>query len=252
MFDLRTNWTLDGWQTHLDEIYGEVNSSRGISQTFARVTEMATGISRGVRENDPIIRATFFPRFLAWLLGLSSQLGIRLEEAAFEAYPSVCPYCRETSDCVCKIRPVKPSRGVLGVDLFVPNASIPETLVEWVGMYFRIYGRINKESGSLKMLGHFMEELGEVSEIIRFWVVPDVKLAEWKVEITRDNINLQLRQELADLFAWFCGMAAELGVELDADMKQIYLENCPVCFSMPCDCDPNRVHTKLRLGSSRR
>lgn len=101
----------------------------------------------------------------------------------------------------------------------------------------------------MKMIGHFMEELGEVCEAIRFHLVSDDDLKAWKVELSRSEIETLLRQELSDLFAWFCGLTYHMGIELDAYMKEIYQAACPVCIGIQCTCSPYRVHRKLRLGA---
>ena len=252
-FSLRTNWTLHQWQHKLGTMFGNVNVQRSPLETFARVTEMATGISRGAREEDRDVLKKFVPRFLAWLLGLSSQLGIDLEEAVYNSYPGVCPYCRLPEGCTCKLQKQKRERlsSPDEIRLLQSNFPRPTDLLEWVGMFSKVYNQINKNTGTMKMVGHFMEELGEVCEIVRFHLAKDDNLAKWKVTLTREQIELLLRQELADLFAWYCGLAYALGVEIDADMKDIYQALCPECMKSVCECSADRVHTHLRLGAKR-
>lgn len=253
-FSLRTRWSLGDWQAHLGKVYGNVNSGRRPLETFAHVVEMATGISRGVTADSPEVRRKFFPRFLAWLLGLSTQLGVDLEQAVYDSYPGVCCYCREPEDCSCKVSsgPFDRLDDPDEIRALQEQHPMPGHLVDWVGMFGNIYGNFNAEAGSLKMLGHFFEELGEVCEATRFHLTSDDDLKNWKVELSRRDIDRLLRQELADIFAWLCGLSFGMGVELDADMKDIYQTGCPVCIRDECICEPNRVHSKLRLGSKSR
>jgi len=246
----RTNWSIAQWQERLRNMYGTVNDQRRPLETFARVTEMATGISRGVREEQKEIMKKFFPRFLAWLIGLSTQLGVDLEEAVWGSYPGVCTYCRQPEACTCKLRPKK-DRIVNRdeIEQFQTAHRKPDNLIDWVAMFSRIYKGINKETGRMKMIAHFMEELGEVCEAVRFHLVHDADLKTWKVELSRAEIETLLRQELSDLFAWFCGLTYQMGIELDAYMKEIYQATCPVCIGTHCTCSPYRVHSKLRLGA---
>jgi len=252
-WNLRSDMSLSWWQSHLDSFYGDVNSKRQVLETFARVTEMATGISRGVREENKEILEKFMPRFLAWILGLASQLNIDLEKAVWDNYPGVCPYCRKDINCSCKISKDYTNRLSDGdeVKKYQLVYQKPENLVEWVGMYSRIYGQINKNTGKMKMLSHFLEELGELSEIIRFNIVAEEDLVKWNVALSKSEIKQNLDQEISDLFSWFCGLADILGVEIDYFMKGNYGAVCPECASKPCDCDPYYVHKKLRLGSKK-
>lgn len=253
-FPLHSRLTLQGWQSHLQDLYGKVNSERRPLETLARVTEMATGISRGVRENNHEVERKFFPRFLSWLMGLCNQLDVGLEQAVYDSYPGVCAYCRSPADCTCKLSkvPQQRLRDAAEIKALQAKNSMPNHLREWVALFGRIYGTINKEATPMKMLSHFMEELGEVCEIVRFHLVTDAQLAEWKVGITRAEINTHLREELADLFAWFCGLSFELGIDVDSEMKDIYQAACPECLGSPCVCSPYRVHRKLRLGAKRK
>jgi NTP pyrophosphatase (non-canonical NTP hydrolase) len=246
----RTNWSIAQWQTHLTKMYGNVNDKRRPLETFARVTEMATGISRGVREEEKEIMKKFFPRFLAWLIGLSSQVNVDLEQAIWDSYPGVCTYCRKPKNCTCKLGPKQPRiHQTEEIDKLQAQYPKPDNLLDWVAMFARIYEGINRETGRMKMLGHFMEELGEVCEAIRFHLVPAGDLVTWKVEVSHEQIEDLLRQELSDLFAWFCGLTYHMGVELDAYMKEIYQAVCPVCINIECTCSPYRVHQSLRLGA---
>lgn len=252
-YGLRTNWSLSQWQHRLSEMFGNINKQRNPLETFARVTEIATGISRGVREEDKEILKKFVPRFLAWLLGLSTQLGIDLEEAVYNSYPGVCTYCRLPEGCTCKLKRTTDERisDPNEIEELQSRHPRPTNLLEWVGMFAHIYHDINKNTGRLQMLGHFMEELGEVCEIIRFHLTLDEDLERWNVTLSRTDIEKLLPQEFADLFAWLCGLANSMGIEIDAFMKDIYQPNCPECAKPVCECPPYHVHNALRLGAKR-
>lgn len=245
---MRTDWTLSGWQSYLDEMYGEVNNQRDPLATFARVTEMATGFSRGVRENDDQLLRIFAPRFFAWLLGLASQLDVNVEEAVWRNYPGVCAYCRESQDCTCRLeggekeRITEPSE----ISKLQEQHTKPGTLLEWVGMFDDIYCRVNENTGKDKMLGHYMEELGELSEMIRHFKYARQNGAD--IFLSEHQARTMMEQELSDLFAWYCGLLSLTNTELDANIKRIYDPLCPVCNSKPCECDPNYVHDEIRLG----
>jgi len=246
---LRTNWSLRRWQNHLNTLYGNVNEQRRPLETYARLTEMAAGTARGVRENDDTLIQKYMPRFLAWLLGLSSQIGIDVEEVSFTYYPGVCTYCRSSSSCACRITDSNRERLVEQSDIreLQSDHNKPSTLNEWVGMFNKIYGDVNRSVDERDLLFHLLEELGEVCEMIRHHMVKHQGLEDWSDEINSNNINILLNQEVADLFAWYCGIADVLGVQVDHRMKMTYEESCPVCHSNPCECNPYRVHKKRRI-----
>lgn len=45
-------------------------------------------------------------------------------------------------------------------------------------MFGRIYGAVNKNAGNVKMLGHFIEELGELAEIMRYHLADENDLRQ--------------------------------------------------------------------------
>lgn len=246
---LQTHWSLSRWQDHLNGLYGDVNEQRRPLETYARLTEMAAGTARGVREDNEQLMQKYMPRFLAWLLGLSSQLDVDVETVVFRYYPGVCTYCQSSRNCACGITNNSGERLVKESDIsrLQSKHEKPSTLNEWVGMFNKIYGNINRSVGERDLLFHLLEELGEVCEMIRHYMIKDQDLEDWSDEINSENINVILSQEIADLFAWYCGIADVLGVQVDHRMKMTYEESCPVCYSNPCECSPYRIHSSRRL-----
>lgn len=246
---LKTFWSLGQWQEHMDDLYSDVNSRREPLETFARLTEMAAGTARGVREEDEELIQKYPPRFMAWLLGLSNQLDIDLEQATFDYYPGVCTYCRKSSNCACSVTDEKNERISDEEDIIrlKQKREKPSNLDEWVGMFNKIYGNVNEKIGEEDLLFHLLEELGEVCEIVRHYTITDEKLEEWSDQVTPDDIETRLRQEISDLFAWYCGLSNIMGVQVDHRMKMTYEESCPQCNKKPCSCDPYRIHEKVRL-----
>ena len=246
---LKTSWSLRRWQNHLDELYGGVNKKREPLETYARLTEMAAGTARGVREKDEELIQKYMPRFLSWLLGLSNQLNIDLEQSTFDYYPGVCTYCRQSYNCACKITKDEEHRihDEEEIQNLQRDHEKPSNLDDWVGMFNKIYGEVNESVGKEDLLFHLLEELGEVCEIIRHYTISNENLEEWSEEVTSEDVEVRLKQELSDLFAWYCGISNILGVQIDHRMKMTYEETCPQCNQNPCECNPYRVHRKIRL-----
>jgi NTP pyrophosphatase (non-canonical NTP hydrolase) len=242
-FTMRSGKSLAEWQEHLAKMYHKQNDGRRPLETFARVVEMCSGIARGIHRSDVENLSKFAPRALAWLIGVANQLHVNLEEAVWFSYPGVCPHCRQAERCVCRLYKPRPPRAseeeTRGLQA---KHQKPKTIFEWQSMFYRIYGPMNEVVGEAKCLAAFLEELGELSEMIRFNYAPDAPLA--KKEIQR-----RLEQELSDMFAWYCGVCNFKRVEIDAIMKDVYQAMCPECNKSPCECHPDHAHAKVRLSA---
>ncbi|HEX8322288.1 MAG TPA: hypothetical protein VF595_00120, partial [Tepidisphaeraceae bacterium] len=233
---LQTRWPLRQWQAHLQELYSNQNKQRSPLETLSRVVEMASGVARGVREDDSETLRTFVPRTLAWILGLATQLEIDLQDAVWRAYPGVCTHCHSDQGCSCKIHPEKRRRLKDEDEIYrlQQNHTLPASLPEWQAMFGKIYLTINQVAAADKCVLHFLEELGEVSEAVRYKLAPESKY-------TPAEIKVMLQNELADLFAWFIAVTNLERVEIDAYMQDIYEYVCPECGKSPCDCHPYHV-----------
>ena len=82
-----------------------------------------------------------------------------------------------------------------------------------------IYYERDAERGVPLTFTWFVEEVGELAKEIR--------------KQPRDMERL--REEFADVFAWFATLASLLDISLE-DAAQIYAAGCPKCCSTPCDC----------------
>lgn len=223
-------------------MYAERNKERRELETFARLVEMCSGIARGVHRDNPEFLNKFAPRALAWLLGMATQLKINLERVVWDCYPGVCPHCRLAERCVCRLQPKRlPRMSPQEIQDSQKVHELPKNLLEWKAMFDRIYGPMNRIVGEAKCLASFQEELGELAEIIRFHLSPDST-------VPKEEVDRRLREEFADMFAWYCGVCSFRNIEIDGAMKQIYQSICPECANNPCKCHPYHVHGKVRLG----
>ncbi len=240
---LRSGWNLGKWQDHLAVLYKEQNRARSPLETLTRVVEMGSGMARGVREDDPDVLKLFAPRTLSWILGLSTQLEVNLEEALWNSYPGVCTHCHDGAGCSCRVHPEKRRRLIdkNEIQSLQQKMTMPQSLPDWQAMFKRIYSTMNRTLGAEKCVLHFLEELGEVSEAIRYKIAPDSPYPAEKIDV-------MLRNELSDLFAWFIGLTNMKRMEIDAYMRDIYEYSCPECGKSPCTCHPYHVHPQVRLG----
>ena len=215
---MNTGWTLAKWQDHLAGFYAERNAKRRPLETFARLVEMCSGIARSVRHQDDDLMDKYAPRALAWLLGVATQMKVNLEQAVWASYPGVCPHCRVPENCTCSLSRVLNHRIASEEERksFQEKYDIPRNLREWRMMFFRLYGRINTERGELKCLACFLEQLGEVSVMIRQSMVSDSGLP-------KEQVEMHLRYELADMFAWYCCVITTAS-HVDYRLRELYAD----------------------------
>ena len=89
------------FQKHIEEIYFNKDSARGIEGTFMWFAEEIGELTRAIRRDDD--RENLEEEFadvLAWLVTLASMKGIDFETVAHKKYAQGCPYC-STVPCAC-------------------------------------------------------------------------------------------------------------------------------------------------------
>ena len=63
----------------------------------------------------------------------------------------------------------------------------------------------------------FVEEVGELATALR------------------EGTETEIREEIADVFAWLSTIASIKGIELDHAADK-YADGCPACGAIPCEC----------------
>jgi NTP pyrophosphatase (non-canonical NTP hydrolase) len=161
------------------------------------------------------------------MLCLANFFEVDVEEAVWDKYPNVCPYCLHEENCRCgKEEPIYENRKDEYPekldDYRKKQEAKPRNLYEFQLMSKRIYGNVNKEDGreSLRtILDHVFEEAGEISKAIRM----------------KDRGNL--RNEFADFFMWIVAFANELGIEdFGKSLWRLYPGKCRKCGNEKCEC----------------
>ena len=82
----------------------------------------------------------------------------------------------------------------------------------------QIYGRRDGERGLAATYVWFLEEVGELTKAIR-----------------KKSID-QVREEVADVLAWFLTSASLVGVDVEDAFLEKYGRGCPACGRIPCAC----------------
>ncbi|RLG54532.1 MAG: nucleotide pyrophosphohydrolase [Thermoproteota archaeon] len=91
---------LSEMQQMITEIYGERDKRRGVNRTFIHLVEEVGELARALRGGDSSEMSRELADTLAWLLSVSSLLGIDLETAFMSRYSNTCPKCK-SSPCIC-------------------------------------------------------------------------------------------------------------------------------------------------------
>lgn len=76
----------------------------------------------------------------------------------------------------------------------------------------------------------FIEEIGELSEILRHYIAE-------KDEAKRIAIKTSVGEEMADIIAWISSIANLLDLDLQKALFDKYPDRCRKCNGNPCKCE---------------
>lgn len=205
--------SLKQWQMMFEKIYGEKNRRHYTpADLLLHVVEETSIIAESLRKEDGMLEVPIAHLF-SWLVAFTTSLRIDIEKAVFQKYQGLCPYCGRKRNCICISSEKKPSRWFKYC-----VAKTPSSLAGWQNLFNKIYGNVNKVAGRNKIWLHLLEEIGEVSRAFRM------------------KKRRVIREELADVFAWFFSLSNRLGLDLDKIVSQTYPEKCDVCQKAKCRC----------------
>jgi NTP pyrophosphatase (non-canonical NTP hydrolase) len=204
--------SLAKWQEMFKEIYGEKDKRDYIpTDLLLHVEEEAAKIDEALRKekNEEILVP--LARLFCWFLSFCTSIGVDLEEAVFDKYQGICPYCGREENCLCITEEKKPSQWFRN-----PSAAVPATLDEWQIFFEKIYGRINKMNWQIQVWLHFHEELGESSRALR--------------------LKEKTKEEIADSFAWLIAFCNKQNIKLAKLVYGVYPGKCDRCGKERCQC----------------
>jgi NTP pyrophosphatase (non-canonical NTP hydrolase) len=89
---------------------------------------------------------------------------------------------------------------------------------EFQQLMYDLYAHNDRRRGAIATMLWLVEEVGELAEAVR------------------RNDTENIREELADCFAWVGALANLYGVDLESAFLKKYPLVCPTCGKNPCVC----------------
>lgn len=240
---------INEWASMFKAIYFPTqNYSRSKLDIFTHLVKVFGGGSKYLfRTSDPDGSRDFLAKIFGWYCALANRLNVDIEHALWSKYPRVCPRCVDTV-CSCK-PPLNPvAAASLEVMARQKEAQKPRSLREWQNMFANIYrgpsGAENVPASRERLaviFSRMAEELGEVAETL---------LLDDAID---KNVELVVRNEMADLGAWIFALANNLqyvdpsatGVTLADVAWNLYGGACHRCHKLPCVCAPGSFGLEL-------
>lgn len=119
------------------------------------------------------------------------------------------------------------------------DANLPTTLevAEFQQLIHDVYGSKDRSRGLAWSFAWLVEEVGELGAALRNLdrLRTDGKTESRKLA-TADQVEANLREEFADVFAWLSSLASMAGVDLADAARERYGSGCPYCSTVPCSC----------------
>jgi NTP pyrophosphatase (non-canonical NTP hydrolase) len=273
---------LQDWQEHFASIYRSSAGFGGPTPDYAFLQQMWLGVVEGMRHLAKAIRKSqvsslidYLPQMFCLLCGSCTLAGIRLDDAAWEFFPYVCPTCWKRP-CICGSSkfpdevPAQKNDEMLRVYRAQNQSIQPHTPDEYVAMFASIYQNHPDSTSFVHIYLHLSEEVAEVAQHVR------------EVQQDQDNSSplhrereRSLRSEIADVFSWLCKLSWRVDLEWQGFLPWIesrsleepaqfkkhrgprlpkadrqilfsslltrrYRGGCPKCRKIPCDgsCGP--------------
>lgn len=91
-------------------------------------------------------------------------------------------------------------------------------ICEFQKRMYDLYAHNDRRRGAASTTLWLVEEIGELAEAIR-----------------REDMD-NIREELADCFAWIAALANLYDIDLEAAFLEKYPDSCPTCGKNPCIC----------------
>lgn len=294
--------SMSQWQNHFEKIYGERNRGKDPEIIWFRVLENASKVAESLRRYEYGNAFIYLAHMFCWTLGFCSLTRRNVKDTVWKKYPYVCPYCRKDREnvfksCTCmgqrreiEETPTHEKERMLNEQILAHFRTHfakkkPKKLDDWVLMFAKIYDNANY-SASVEHIGfHLMEEVGEVSRVFRRMGEYEKRVKRGFEEGTdinkaREQYELDLDYEIADVFSWMCALISKISSIIEAvenygEMIKIILPRrravelklpevtlssfifseygmgCPNCQQMMCSEDCFLTECKFMIGGKK-
>jgi len=151
-----------------------------------------------------------------------------LPTAMAKKYPAQrCSYCN-MYPCTCDISAGREEPTTTVGDVIKTNHQLEIwSLQDWQKHFDDVYGRRNRTQNIEQLLAHLLEEKQELDNALT--LIPSSAL-------TAEGVIESIAFELADVLAWTCAIATQMGINLHEVLMARYYPTCPSCQTAPCAC----------------
>jgi diguanylate cyclase (GGDEF)-like protein len=241
--------SLNSWAGMFKAIYFPTqNYNKSSTDILVHLVKVFGGGSRYLfRTHDPRGSREYLAKIFGWYCALANRLEINLDETLWEKYPGVCPRCLERV-CDCEEPPAIIDAERLAEIALLKGHERPISLRQWQTQFAFTYrgpsGKLDVAASRERLalvFSRIAEELGEVAEAI---------LLDRCID---HDVELVIRNEMADLGAWIFALANNLqyvdttssGITLADITWELYQGKCHRCKEIPCVCVRGTLSTEL-------
>lgn len=196
------NFSIEEWQNHFNELYGEVNRKISHYKVIAKLVEEVGDLVIPVNNLDKEQLKKQLPDVFAWCYAVANKLGIDMSPVLKKEYfdkrklPKIFEVKNTLEDYI---------------------KEPPQKFSDWQDYMQKLYGEINK---SITPHGMIINILKDLRDLIKAFMVHN------KEEIT---------SKLASIFAWSFAISSKFGIDIEEQMIDRY-KVCPKCGKKPCEC----------------
>lgn len=233
--------TIDECSEMFSDIYFDKDRKRSYSEIWLSTVYHASNVGEAIRERNYVNACHNLAEVFCWMSGFlrkcnsednnnsSFKITESLSELVWLKYPAECPLC-EKNHCQCpiyktyinKLTPEKKEAlydkiEKKGAEEIEYKNNVRE-LDRLVSVFSNIYGN-SYVLMSIEEIGfHFLEEVGEVTEMINKLSILDKIDSANMTKTQKEDREMYLRQlkrELADVFSWSTALIIKLNILID-------------------------------------
>ncbi len=209
--------TIAEYQAMFATIYPQPNNVNNDYHLILKLIQEICVCMELARKDEWEELPTRLSRIYRRINAVATICGIDLQEALWDKYPNVCPYCLRDHDCICAIEhPDVTDKDLKLRRLRRDVANMPVTLSAHQALHKKLYARQNRRILLIQIAAHMAEEAGEVID-----------------EFYNKNKS-GLQDEISDVISWIFALANRCGFELADAVWELYSYECESCHATPC------------------